>query len=696
MGTSKGCDSSRSRWSRVLLRVLRVLVSVKHVAFIMDGNRRYARHMGLAVEEGHRSGFTKLLENYQRSEIEVSNLMSLAANTVLTESTLGNLASFRLRFYGDFRFLMKEVRDKFNEIESDSEKRYQMSRTEEDKSDVLINLCVSYGARNEISTAVERVSMDAAEDEREKAKKFYKHLVAGDECPPQVLIRTSGVTRLSDFLVYQLFLQGDAADLSLYRRCFYKGSRHVICFYNEPPLSGEINLRSFQEIAAKRVAMLQFVDSRMDFRRKRTDGKMDHVSDIETKMEELGFMLPSPVFDKDDIERFLHIAQADVISHFILRLAFGKARAKREWFIRNEARLFEIRLDLLRNVRIRDVENQTKLEYFLQNQGIVYESLSIPHLIPNSRSNSEQMSQFQDLIRFRNDAAKVEKIYIAPFYPDAISLVRHRQVLLKNGEAYVPDTVLHVLCASRFRQQIQNSLRHLDEAGTIDSAKPFLDERISAFLRVLPESYLAVDYSRSSFVSGRDHNLSLANINSVFQRTFPPCMRRIFTHYVRSRHLKHNARRQFWLFLKGCGMTLEENIHFNRNIWSDAGAFDKEHVYNIRHIYGKEGRRLSYPPLSCNSIIRSLPPPTAGQVHGCPFKDLDMSSMRNMLEEFGLSGEQISPIMDLKSTHQYQLACVEYFSQTTPTGSMDGVGIHPNVFFQNSFKAHYSDSGTSG
>ncbi|GFE55506.1 hypothetical protein BaOVIS_029100 [Babesia ovis] len=429
------------------------------------------------------------LQNFQRSETEVCNLMSLATKTAETDEKLSQYrkdGAFLLRFHGDFRFLMEELRVALDDVERENAKAYAASRYNMSKSGTIVNLCISYGARNEIAIAKEGFRKKDNWNEEEVAEQFYKCLVAGDHCPPQIMIRTSGVTRLSDFLLYQ-----------------------------------------------------------------------------------------------------------------------------------------------------------------------------------------------------------------APFYPDAMSLVRHRQVALKNGDAYVPNTVLHVLCSSRFRQQVQGSLRSLDEAGAIDSAKPFLDERISGFLRVLPESYLAVDYTRSTYVPGGEENLSLANINSVFKSTFPPCMRRIFTHYVNSHHLKHNARRQFWLFLKGCGMSLEENLHFNRNIWHDAASFDKEHVYNIRHIYGKEGRRLSYPPLSCNAIIRSLPPPAAGQVHGCPFKDLDTAGMRKLLEDFGLSDNQISPIMDLKSTHQYQLACVEYFTQTTPAGSStEGVGIHPNVFFQNSFKAHYGNKNT--
>ncbi|KAK1442339.1 DNA primase large subunit [Babesia gibsoni] len=477
------------------------------------------------------------------------------------------------------------------------------------------------------------------------------------------------------------------SDTDIYTRCFYKGCRHVVCFYNVPPLAGEMNLRSFQEISAKRLALLQFIDSRFEPRSRKNDGK-DIVDDVEAKMEELGFILPSPMFGKEDVEKFLPIAQADVISHFILRLAFANEREKREWFLRNEARLFELRLERLRNIKIRDVEDQSKLEYFLQCQGVEYESIVNPHHYLNPMSKSDQVKQFYELIRFRNDANKIDKIYIAPFYPDAAPLVKTRNVTLKDGLAYVPNTCLHIVCATKFRHQVQSSLKAIDDNVQLSREKPFLDERLAAFLKVLPESYFAVDYSRMSVEMDKDQKLSLANINSVYQLTFPPCMRRIFMYYVKSGHLKHTARQQFWLFLKGCGLTLEENLHLNRNIWHDGNNFEKEHVYNIRHMYGKEGRRNNYPPLSCSTIINSLPPPSAGMVHGCPFKVFDSQNLVNLLRDFNLTEGQIAPIMDLKNTHQYQLACVEYFNQTNPNGSNEGVGIHPNIFYQNSVKAY--------
>lgn len=67
-----------------------------------------------------------------------------------------------------------------------------------------MNICMSYGARNDISTALKSVAdYGDTSDKTLDKRRFYENLVAGQSGPPQVLIRTSGVTRLSDFLIYQ-------------------------------------------------------------------------------------------------------------------------------------------------------------------------------------------------------------------------------------------------------------------------------------------------------------------------------------------------------------------------------------------------------------------------------------------------------------------------------------------------------------
>ena len=77
--------------------------------------------------------------------------------------------------------------------------------------------------------------------------------------------------------------------------------------------------------------------------------------------------------------------------------------------------------------------------------------------------------------------------------------------------------------------------------------------------------------------------------------------------------LKHFGRMQYGLFLKGIGITMEDSIKFWKTEFTKrmtTDKFEKSYVYNIRHSYGKEGKRLDYDPWSCENIIKSAGPST--------------------------------------------------------------------------------------
>ncbi|BAM41166.1 DNA primase large subunit [Theileria orientalis strain Shintoku] len=465
-------------------------------------------------------------------------------------------------------------------------------------------------------------------------------------------------------------LQDSSEDNQIYHNCFYKGFKHVMSFYNDAPFYGEIDLRSIQEIAAKRLALLQFIDSRSEIKIKSHKTKefeplkydqktTERLNEIEDKMLEYGFMMPVVLYSKEDLYEHVTVAQTDVVSHFILRLAFCRDRERSEWFIKNECKLFDIRLERLRSVKIQEVDGVDKLETFLANQGVKYDTIKNPNLTGNY--TSKEATEFNDMVKFRTDFNTIDKVYLVSIRIQSKSIGAILSRCLSAGE---DETSIAK------RVSLQQSIRFLSENQSLLESNVFSDERLSGFLKLLPGAYLGNDYSKFNYSD--ENRLSLSNINQIYKLTFPPCMRRLFSNYLRTHHLKHWGRQQLWLFFKGAGMTLEE------------------HAYNIRHMYGKEGRRANYPPYSCSKIINTLPGNVAGSVHGCPFKELDAKNLYTLLKEFGLQPNQMDPIIDIKNTHQYQLACVEYFNQTTPNGCADGVGTHPNIFFQASFKARFT------
>eukprot|EP01122_Echinamoeba_exundans_P016348 TRINITY_DN8251_c0_g1_i1.p1 TRINITY_DN8251_c0_g1~~TRINITY_DN8251_c0_g1_i1.p1 ORF type:complete len:308 (+),score=36.62 TRINITY_DN8251_c0_g1_i1:38-961(+) len=191
----------------------------KHVAFIMDGNRRFARKTHSQLAEGHSAGEKKLqetlqwcldlgiqevtvfafsIENFKRSEEEVHYLMDLAGKKV---KELISHPDFRvrnrIRVYGDLRLLPSELQSSIAEA-------MHMSRN---NPGAVLNICFSYTSTHEITHAVRKIAEgvqggylkpdDIDIDLIEQC--LYTH----GSAPIDLLIRTSGEIRLSDFLLWQ-------------------------------------------------------------------------------------------------------------------------------------------------------------------------------------------------------------------------------------------------------------------------------------------------------------------------------------------------------------------------------------------------------------------------------------------------------------------------------------------------------------
>ena len=203
-----------------LLAQLRVQGAVpRHVAIIMDGNGRWARERMLPRPVGHRHGmksvrevveasieaglevlslFAFSQENWQRPAGEVSALMSLLEEYIAKEARELDEQGVRVVFLGDLDRLGKRQRAAVDSV---------MALTAHN-SKLLLNLFISYGARAELVRAARLLAEDVAAgrltpaqvDEAALAGKLF---TAG--CPdPDLLIRTSGEMRISNFMLWQL------------------------------------------------------------------------------------------------------------------------------------------------------------------------------------------------------------------------------------------------------------------------------------------------------------------------------------------------------------------------------------------------------------------------------------------------------------------------------------------------------------
>ena len=190
----------------------------EHVAIIMDGNGRWARSRGLARLEGHTAGIERIrdvvdwskqfgvryltlyafsTENWLRPQTEVSGLFELLERYLLAEQEKLLQNNVRLRVVGERIRLSPHLQELISQCE--------VATAHCTSLDVL--LAISYGSRQEITTAVRSVAEEVArQDLNEKQIQQLEvepYLYAPDVPDPDVLIRTGGEQRLSNFLLWQ-------------------------------------------------------------------------------------------------------------------------------------------------------------------------------------------------------------------------------------------------------------------------------------------------------------------------------------------------------------------------------------------------------------------------------------------------------------------------------------------------------------
>ena len=151
-------------------------------------------------------------------------------------------------------------------------------------------------------------------------------------------------------------------------------------------------------------------------------------------------------------------------------------------------------------------------------------------------------------------------------------------------------------------------------------------------------------------------NLTSKDIDGLAEKTFPLCMQLLNRNVTNNSHLKHFGRLQYGLFLKSLGLSLEESLSFWKNKFKNISheKFEKEYSYNIRHSYGKEGKRNDYIPWSC-SKIQKLQAPSSGEFHGCPYQVYTDDNLKNILLSMNFKEIDVLKILDKKRNHEYSV-----------------------------------------
>ncbi len=201
------------------MKVIVEKTSLKHIAIIMDGNRRWAREKFLPAPAGHSEGVKALkktvtfaqdigikiitvyafsTENWQRKQEEVDFIMQLLAKTIANEISELFEKNVKMKFIGDLTRFTPELRKIFADAENKTK----------DNTGLLLQIAVNYGARDEIKNAVKQIATEirngVLSPEEITEDTISQRLYTKNIQDPDLLIRTGGEMRVSNYLLWQI------------------------------------------------------------------------------------------------------------------------------------------------------------------------------------------------------------------------------------------------------------------------------------------------------------------------------------------------------------------------------------------------------------------------------------------------------------------------------------------------------------
>lgn len=186
----------------------------RHIGFVVDGNRRWAKQHGLPTYEGHLAGYNAIqevtiaafeagvtyvsayifsTENWKRSQSEVSKLMGLVLRLLTSDLPLFDERNIRLRVLGSRDKVSPKILQAIDAAEA---------RTAGNTAGTLA-ICFNYGGQLEIADACKKVIQQGIAAEQVTPELIEQHLYAPEVPPIDVVVRTSGEQRLSNFMLWR-------------------------------------------------------------------------------------------------------------------------------------------------------------------------------------------------------------------------------------------------------------------------------------------------------------------------------------------------------------------------------------------------------------------------------------------------------------------------------------------------------------
>jgi undecaprenyl diphosphate synthase len=186
----------------------------KHVGYVVDGNRRWARTHGLPVYEGHLAGYNAIqevakasfdagieyvsvyifsTENWKRSEDEVSKLMGLVLKLLTSDLHLFDENNIKLRILGSRERVSSKILDAIDKAEAQTARNTRGT----------LAVCFNYGGQLEIADALKKIIQSGATAEDITPELITQNIYAPEVPPIDLIVRTSGEQRISNFMLWR-------------------------------------------------------------------------------------------------------------------------------------------------------------------------------------------------------------------------------------------------------------------------------------------------------------------------------------------------------------------------------------------------------------------------------------------------------------------------------------------------------------
>ena len=296
-------------------------------------------------------------------------------------------------------------------------------------------------------------------------------------------------------------------------------------FYHQPP-TGTVTLNDFESSALDRLTVLIAIESA----RLRAKKDEDVMKLVERVLQD-HLELKANTYNLN-AEKLIAQRQKDHLSHFVLRLAYCKTISLQNWFLKLESYLFKMRY-----LSASQEEKSIFMEEAKEFAGLDYTSVTIEEM--KKEIGQGDLSIITQQIKALYEDTTV--FYKTKWY-NVCDLVSKRMVMVHKGYAYVPSSQHVLLIVKAFQDHLAKALKETARG------LPRLDEsdRILPILHSMAKQSLSKDYD----MSRNSDAITAGDISKLVQH-FPPCMSQLQSTLATQHHLKHTARLQYGLFLKG-------------------------------------------------------------------------------------------------------------------------------------------------